>query len=213
VFAAAWAAVGWTHWVEGRWGWADRSQRFGTAWDFSDRALSIDPDNPDALALRGVCALHLNRFDEALERMEQALANAPGHAHTSALTGYVHRYGGDAERTVTCMERAIRLSPIHPAWYMVVLGAGLWRVGRTAEAATLLREAMLRDLEFPTAFALYASFLGNAGETAGAQPVIRELLSIEPAFSARRWCDLNPYRSELDRDREYGGLIRAGAPA
>ena len=161
-FAAAWAAFGWTHWVEGRWGWENREQQFDTAWTHSDRALSIDPHNPDALALRGVCALHLDRFDEALERMEQAMAHAPGHAHIAALTGYVHRYGGDAERTVMCMDRAIRLSPVHPAWYLVVKAAGLWRLDLPVEAIRDRRH-LSRDHQPPRPLALFAEIDGPRG--------------------------------------------------
>jgi TolB-like protein/class 3 adenylate cyclase/DNA-binding SARP family transcriptional activator len=211
-FAAAWAAIGWTHWVEGRWGWANRRQRFDTAWTLAGRALSIDPDNPDALALSGVCALHLGRFEEALQRMEQAMAHAPGHAHIAALTGYVHRYGGDADRTVTCIDRAIRLSPVHPAWYLVVKGAGFWRLGRDGEAVALLREAVRRDPQFAPAFAFCASLLGDIGDTDAARPVVRQLVGLEPDFSSRRWCEINPYRDPADRERELAGLIAAGAP-
>jgi len=212
-FAAAWAAIGWTHWVEGRWGWADSTQRFDTASDFCERALSIDPDNPDALALGGVCALHLLRFDEALDTMERAMRNAPGHAHTTALTGYVHRYGGNADRVVACMERAMRLSPVHPAWYLVVLGCGLWRIGRTADAVGMLRDATSRDPDFAPAFACRASLLGEIGEADEAKSVVNALRSIDPSFSSRRWCDLNPFREEAERERDYAGLIGAGAPA
>jgi len=212
-FAAAWAAIGWTHWVEGRWGWADSTQRFDTASDFCERALSIDPDNPDALALGGVCALHLLRFDEALDTMERAMRNAPGHAHTTALTGYVHRYGGNADRVVACMERAMRLSPVHPAWYLVVLGCGLWRIGRTADAVGMLRDATSRDSDFASAFACRASLLGEIGEADEAKSVVNALRSIDPSFSSRRWCDLNPFREEAERERDYAGLIGAGAPA
>ena len=70
--------------------------RFATAADFADRALAVDRSNPDALSLRGVCLLHLSRFDEAIKAMEAAMGNAPGHAHIASLTGYVHRYAGDA---------------------------------------------------------------------------------------------------------------------
>ena len=212
-YAAAWAAVGWTYWVEGRWGWADSVKRFNTAAKHVERALSLDPDNPDALTLRGVCALHLEHFDEALATMEEAMLNAPGHAHIVALTGYVHRYAGDPNRVVSCMERAIRLSPVHPAWYETVLGSGLRRLGRTAQAVELLRDATRRDPDFFPALATLASLLGEIGEVEEAKSVFEALQIADPTFSARKWCNLLPFRDGAERERELMGLMKAGVAA
>ncbi|MEE8297392.1 MAG: tetratricopeptide repeat protein, partial [Hyphomicrobium sp.] len=212
-YAAAWAAVGWTYWVEWRWGWADSANRFDTAARYVERALSLDPDNPDALTLRGVCALHLEHFDEALATMEEAMLNAPGHAHIVALTGYVHRYAGDPNRVVSCMERAIRLSPVHPAWYEAVLGSGLRRLGRTAQAVELLRNATQRDPDFFPALAMLASLLGEIGDLEEAKSVFGALKSADPSFSAYRWCDLLPFRDGAEREREFMGLMKAAAAA
>jgi tetratricopeptide (TPR) repeat protein len=212
-YAAAWAAVGWTYWVEGRWGWADSAKCFDTAARHVAHALSLDPDNPDALTLRGVCELHMKRFDEALATMEEAMLNAPGHAHIVALTGYVHRYAGDPNRVVSCMERAIRLSPVHPAWYESALGGGLRRLGRTAQAVDLLRDAIRRDPDFFPALAALASLLGESGEREEAKPVSEALNSADPSFSAHRWCDLLPFRDDAERERELIGLMKAGAGA
>jgi adenylate cyclase len=212
-FAAAWAAVGWTHWVEGRWGWADSLERFASAAEYAERALELDPFNPDALALRGVGLLHLQRHDEAVKTMEEAMRNAPGHAHIVALTGYVHRYAGSAKRVVSCMERAMRLSPVYPAWYASVLGSGFWKLGDTVIALNHFREASRLDPEFIHAFALRASMLGEIGEAQDAKAAVEALISIDPTFSARRWCGLNPFRESSEREREFDGLMKAGAPA
>ncbi len=212
-FAAAWAALGWTCWVDGRWDWADRAERFETARNLAERALSLDPQNPDALTLLGVCALHLRRYDESLERMESALLHAPGHAHIAALTAYVHRYGGEAERSVTLIDRAIRSSPVFPAWYLSVKGASLWKLGRDDAAATALREGSARDPDYAFNLALLAGFLGDRNARDEAHSAVGQLLALDPTFSARHWSVLNPYRSDADRQRELAGLLRAGAPA
>ena len=211
-FAAALAAVGWTHWVEGRWGWTDSEARLATASEFADEALAADPMNPDALSLRGVCLLHLGRFDEAIDAMETAMRNAPGHAHITALTAYVHRYAGKVERVASCMERAVRLSPVHPAWYSGLRGHGFWRTGQPECARDCFRQAHINDPDFVPAFAMHASMLGELGNTVEAGEIVGAMLAADSAFSSRSWCDLNPFRNPQDREREFQGLMKAGAP-
>ena len=111
------------------------------------------------------------------------------------------------------MERAIRLSPVHPAWYETVLGSGLRRLGRTAQAVDLLRGAIRRDPDFFPALAVLASLLGESGEGEEAKPVSEALNSADPSFSAQRWCDLLPFRDDAERERELIGLMKAGAGA
>ena len=212
-FAAAWAAVGWTHWVEGRWGWAEPKRSFETALDYAQRALTLDPKNPDALGLRGVCALHVGAFDEAVRTMEEALLNAPGHAHFTALTGYVHRYYGNTERAVACMRRAMRLSPVHPPWYAVPLGVSLWHLGQTEEALAYIRDAAGRDPEFTSTLAFLAAYLAVSGHLSEASSVVGDLLDLEPSFSAGEWNRHNPYRDDVEREFVLSGLLKAGAPA
>ncbi len=141
------------------------------------------------------------------------MLNAPGHAHIAALTGYVHRYAGDPGRVVSCMERAIRLSPVHPVWYENALGCGLWQLGRTAQAVEVLRYATRRDPDFIPAFASLASLLGDIGEVVEARSVFETLKSADPSFSAREWCDLLPFRDSAAREREFEGLMKAGVAA
>ncbi|MCP5072258.1 MAG: tetratricopeptide repeat protein [Rhodobacteraceae bacterium] len=88
-FASAYAAIGWTHWVEGRWFWSDdRASSFDKALDLAQRALALDAVNPDARTLHGVVLVHVGRFDPALEEMERAVSLAPSHAHIAALAAY-----------------------------------------------------------------------------------------------------------------------------
>jgi len=212
-FASAHAAIGWTHWVEGRWFWSDdQGASFQTALQLACKALALDPMNPDARTLHGVVLVHLGRYDAALGEMEQAVGLAPSHAHIAALAGYVHRYAGDPRRAIDLMDRAMRLSPGHPAWYLNTKAAALQATGETEQAEAALREALSRDPDFTMSLALLASLLGQSGRTAEAGDIVRSLLRREPEFSAKRWCAQNPYRHTERRELEKWGLLAAGAP-
>lgn len=212
-YASARAAIGWTHWVEGRWFWSDDPRAsFDAARQFATRALSLDPANPDARTLHGVVLVHLDRHDQALEEMEQAVSLAPSHAHIAALAAYVHRYAGEPRRAVDLVDRAMRLSPCHPSWYLNTKGAAQRMVGQMEQAEKTLRTALARDPAFTQTLALLASLLGACGRKEEAGEIMRRLLRREPDFSAGRWCAQNPYRLARFRKLDKDGLLAAGAP-
>jgi len=212
-YASAYAAVGWTHWVEGRWFWSeDQGASFERARGFARKALALDAVNPDARTLHGVILVHLGHFDQALEEMEQAVGLAPSHAHIAALAAYVHRYAGDPKRAIDLIDRAMRLSPGHPLWYLNTKAAALCTIGATGEAEEALRDAHSRDPELPLTLALLASILGQTGKREKGGAVVQELLRLEPGFSTARWCAQNPYRDDAVLAREKAGLLAVGAP-
>jgi tetratricopeptide (TPR) repeat protein len=85
-FAAAWAVLGWTYWVEARWDWSERrDESLGTAYELAHRSLRMDSHLPDGLTLLAVTELHLGRHDEALATFERACLSAPNHSYVAAL--------------------------------------------------------------------------------------------------------------------------------
>jgi TolB-like protein/cytochrome c-type biogenesis protein CcmH/NrfG len=213
-YPAAWAVLGWTHWVDGRWNWSeDQNDSFNSALDLAHRSLNMDPHLPDGLTLLGVTELHLGHPDEALATFERAILAAPSHANVAALGAYAHCYAGDPARAVALINRAIRLCPSYPVWYLATLARGHWENGETETAIELLREAVRLDPDFINFYAMLASFLGNLGRESEAQPVLGRLLSLDPGFSTQVWSDCLPIRDPTRLKREVSGLIRIGAPS
>lgn len=213
-YPAAWAVLGWTHWVDGRWDWSGaRRESFRQALDLARRSLAMDPRLPDGLTLLGVTELHLGRADEALATFERARLALPNHAHVAALNAYAHSYAGDPAVAIEETHRAIRLCPSYPVWYLNVLARGHWLKADVETAAALFRESARRDPEVAIPYANLAALLGDSGRVAEAEPVAKALLTLEPRFSARTWCGNNPFRDPLRRKREERALVRAGLPA
>ena len=213
-YPAAWAVLGWTHWVDGRWNWSGaKGDSFRKALDLAHRSLAMDPYLPDGLTLLGVAELHLGQIDEALATFERACLALPNHANVAALSGYTHSYAGDPSVAIEEMRRAIRLSPTHPAWYLNTLGRGHWVNGDVEAAVAFLEESARRDPDVAIPYANLATIFGETGRLAEAEPVVKKLLALEPRFSARAWCANNPFRDPSRRKREEEALVRAGVPA
>lgn len=213
-YAAAWAVLGWTYWVDARWDWSRRrNDSLATALRLAQQSLAMDSHLPDGLTLLGVTQLHLGRLDEALATFERARIALPNHAHIAALNGYAHSYAGDATLAIEEMRRAMRLSPSHPTWYLNCLARGHWVKGEVEAAVAFYEESIRRDPDVAIPYAHLATVFGETGRLADAEPMVKKLLAIDPQFSARAWCANNPYRDPGTRKRENEALVRAGAPA
>jgi TolB-like protein/Flp pilus assembly protein TadD len=213
-YAAAWSALGWTHWVAGRWNCSGtKEQSFSKALDLAHRSLALDPYIPDGLILLGVSELHLGHPDEALATFERARVALPNHANVAALSAYSHSYAGDPVMAIGEMHRAIRLSPSHPAWYLNTLARGHWLNGDAPLAIHLLQESIRRDPAVTIPYVNLVAILSEEGRVDEAGPVMKELVRLEPQFSTGAWCSNNPIRSSAQHRREVTALIRAGLPA
>jgi TolB-like protein/DNA-binding SARP family transcriptional activator len=213
-FAAAWAVLGWTYWVEARWDWSERrDESLGTAYELAHRSLRMDSHLPDGLTLLAVTELHLGRHDEALATFERACLSAPNHSYVAALCAYAHSYAGDWRIAIAQITRAVRLSPSHPVWYLNTLGRGHWINGDVETSVAFFQESARRDPDVAIPYANLATIFGETGRLAEAEPVAKKLLALEPQFSARAWCANNPFRDDARRKFEVRSLLRAGLPA
>jgi tetratricopeptide (TPR) repeat protein len=75
------------------------------------RALALDPQNGDALALEAVMAVVHNRASEALELARQATGSAPRSAAAQMALSYALQAGFDLEKAAEAAREAVTLAP------------------------------------------------------------------------------------------------------
>jgi len=148
-YATAWEMLGLTHWTDAiNEGWSDlREASLARALEANDRALTIDPSNPDALASLGLIKLTSGNHDEALALSEKAVALAPNLANNMAIAGVITVYCGKPREALELVRKAMRLCPIYPIWYLYPLTRAYWFMGKTDEAIAAARSAIERDPE------------------------------------------------------------------
>jgi tetratricopeptide (TPR) repeat protein len=79
------------------------------ALDFYARAVEADPDDTAALVASAELLLSLERGDEAVKQLEEALERSPYDARIAArLAALVLERGGDPDRAVALARRAVR---------------------------------------------------------------------------------------------------------
>ena len=213
-YSTAWELLSITHWSDAiNEGWSDsREASLARALEANDRALTIDPSNPDTLASLSLIKLTSGNHDEALALSEKAVALAPSHANNMAMAGVIAVYCGKPREALGLVRKAMRLCPIYPIWYLYPLTRAYWFMGMTDEAIVAARSAIERDPELSLSHTLHAIVLTDAGREAEARRAVAEVLRLEPKFSVEAWAARRGAPSELSI-REAEALLKAGLPA
>ena len=102
-----------------------------------DAAISASPQDPDVLAAAGIVATMFHCPDEAIDYLEQCIANNPNDAHALAVLGWQRSLRHADHNGISLIEIAEERAPHHPRF-------GLWATYRaTAHLFMLDYEAGL----------------------------------------------------------------------
>jgi adenylate cyclase len=209
-YANAWVQMGWLYWEESVWNWCDEPDvAMQKALDSAQNALSIDPNFPMAYSL--LANIHMVLGDAALSitMAEKAVELAPNNSIAQALLGNVLMDSGRIKESIQKMQKAIRLCPFPIPWYLMVFGAGYHLNGDNNAAIIALNQAIEREPESHLAKVWLASTFAEIGRFDEAKAVSKEVLDIEPGFSASSWA--NSFKSK-SHARLKDNLLAAGLP-
>lgn len=84
---------------------------FISAIDLFSKAIDADPTEADFYAERGVCYLHLEKFDLSMFDMNKAVDLDPNYSYRYSCRAFVKARIGDVEGAVKDYEIAIKLDP------------------------------------------------------------------------------------------------------
>lgn len=105
------------------------------------KALAIDQNDNWARLTLGWTLLRLQRFDEAEEQLERALALNPNDADCMVWIAQGFFCAGQAEDAYDLVQQSMRLNPLHLSWYQIVLGHAAYFTGRYSEALRAFHQA------------------------------------------------------------------------
>jgi Flp pilus assembly protein TadD len=118
---------------------------------YYEKALVLDPSNPETWCLRAAAFIEIGRIEEALKDCENALALNQNYADAWSKMGYALYNLGRFDDTVHSCTRALALNGNDAsAWY--IKGVSLDELGKTAEA----NEAYGKSLELEIIFDMQA---------------------------------------------------------
>ncbi len=210
-YASPLATLGWVHWLEGRLGWVDpRNVSITKAQEYAERALELDPQNPEAHGVLGVVHMIEGRHDDSIARLVTGLDLSPSHANLTAYLSVTRTWNGESELGINLAEKAMRLSPIYPAWYSGAHGFALRRAGRYAEATRALKVYGKRQQG--AGHVDLAIIYVETDQIETARHEVEEILRYQPEFTIGKWAETQMYRDPTHLEHDISALRKLDLP-
>jgi adenylate cyclase len=134
----------------------------------------------------------------------------PNGADVNALLGLMLRYLGRSEEAVERLEKAIRLNPIPPAWYLYNLGDAYRLAGRYEEAVVSFKKAIDLNPDHLLAWIYLSATYGQMGREQEARAAANNVLQASRKFLVEPYVKRLPYRNQDDVNNLIAALHKAG---
>ncbi len=162
--------------------------------------------------LRGGVALLRKQHHEAVALCRHANSLSPSDSWALAYTGFVQIFADVPLDAVASLREAIRLSPMHPNWYLYNLALAQpldrKRIGGTNRSSGVPFERTSRTLRLHEP----RYDLGKLGDELGSRQVVAQLKDRFSQFSLRNVVLSQPYLDERKLSFVIDALRRAGLP-
>ncbi len=214
-YAAAWVLLSWYHshvTEDTTLPQNEREQANDAVLDCARRALEYDSDCAEAYASLGMYHLDLGEHDAAIENANKSVELAPNHADNIAISAAILNKCGEPALAVERMRKAMRLSPIHPTWFLHILGQACRLAGKNDEAIESYRALVSRQPDSLVGHISLAAIFGEMNQLENAKASAAEVLRINPNFSTRKYVDGLSYSDPAEAVRFEQGLRNAGLP-
>ena len=106
----------------------------------TQRALELDPNDPEANRIMGSILMHRGAFDASRKYHEKAMELSPSDAYVKGRSAAFYNFSGEPERALALLDEAGELDPFLHVWCIEERVAVLYHLGRFREAI----EAALR---------------------------------------------------------------------
>jgi adenylate cyclase len=158
--------------------------------------------------------LYRRQHEEALSELEQAIRLDPNDPFCNALMGAALLFIGRPGEAVDFLNRAMRLDPQNPSFYLARLGAAQFCLGNLEEAANVLERALRLNPELsPMITGFLAPTYGLLGREQEARAALETHKKGYMATFPRSLSIIMsnyPFRVPLIANRLAEGMIRAG---
>ncbi|MEK6216401.1 MAG: tetratricopeptide repeat protein, partial [Boseongicola sp.] len=141
---------------------------------------------------------------------EKAIRLAHSDGNAMALAAITLYACGKADEAIKQTELAMRHCPRYPPWYLLMLARCRWMLGQGEEAIAVARSAIKADPLFAQPYIVLAMVYSEAGHVSDARKAVKNILRIDPKFSALTYLRTLPLCDPDLEDRRRSALQIAG---
>lgn len=193
--------------------WSDDHEKsWASALEFAN--LAIERDDDEAWGHWALGGYHLFRgeLERAMVEYSRAIELNPNDADVLADFALCLSYAGQSEKSLELVNKAMRLNPHHPEWYVEALGHAYYDNRNYVEAAATFEA--LRSVSTVLVYLYLAASHAALGHTAEARQAIARVLEAEPRATVEQWTrrEKAPYKDPKDLEHLRANLRKAGLP-
>jgi adenylate cyclase len=210
-YARPYRVLAYTHLLEPFYGTGTSPKKsMERALKLAKKAVSLDTSHPCGYECLSYIYAHKRQYQKAIAKAEQAIALDPNGADSHVALGYALQIAGRPEEAIASIENAIRSNPIAPSHYFRILGSAYRMVGRYEEAVAVYKKALARSPDSIITNVHLTATYSIAGRDDEARAQAKEVLRIQPKFSAERYTKRLPYKDTSEKQRLMDALHKAG---
>jgi tetratricopeptide (TPR) repeat protein len=179
----------------------------------AQRAVELNEKLPLAHARLAWAYFATRQHAKAVTAARRAVALGPNDAEANVQLGNILNWSGKPDEGRQYVEKAIRLNPLHPYYYLFYLGQSYYLNGDDDKAIELMKRVVTRAPYFLPVRRHLAVLYVEKGMLKEAKAETKEVLRIFPGASINDERARCFYRWTPDvLDRFFSGLRKSGMP-
>jgi adenylate cyclase len=211
-YVEAWDLLAGTHLVDARFGYSDsREKSWNAAEETVARILSVDDTNSRAYGTLRAIYLQKGEHDKAIAMGEKSQSLNPNNSDNLAGLAWTMFASGRPEEALYLIRQAMRLNPIYPDWWLMILEESYRLSGRYDEAIETIREELRRLDNYFTRTRL-ALYYAQTGRDDKARAEIARVLELRPDMNLDIWANAQFFKDQSQLERDLSDLRRVGLP-
>jgi adenylate cyclase len=212
-YSSATEMFAWTFLMDGFFGTGKTPEKsIEQAFDLAQKVLDRGDSDAGAHFLIGYAYSRKGQFDKAISELEIARDLFPNNAEINAGLGTILNDAGKPEEAISVLKNAIRLNPIPPGWYLARLGDAYRLTRQYEKAVHKYKEAIQLQPDDMISHLNLALCYVKLGREADAHAEAKEVLRINPKFSAESYAKHIPFKDEASKKLFIDGMRKAGLP-
>ena len=194
--------------------------------EYAHKAVALDDGDNRSHWVLALVYVFRHEYSRARFHQEKAVVLNPNDADVLAHMGYLLPLLGKHEEAVEMGEKAVRLNPFHPRWYLTFLGAAYYAAHRYADAITAyegslnsypddavwLAASYAQWGKLDKARAVMSDYLNSSGANPWWSNVPESAAEVErdPTGFLKYIIYMYPFKDQADLDHHLDGLRKAG---